>query len=385
MARRRYQGGCSYRRGDWWYARWREDVINAEGKLERLLRCEKWAVSEYPTKRLVQRELQRILAEVNARSYRAKPQTHFEVFAEKWKTSVLPNLKPSTQSAIRSQLRKWLVPSFGRLPLTHLTGEVIQKFASTAPTSPKTVRNLISTMRIMWNTARAWKLVEGDPFEDLRLPVRQKPQPRFFTADEMRRIIEAAQEPYKTFFWLAAETGMRAGELCALRWEDVDVEKGIVQVRCSAWRGRIGSPKTETGQRTFAISSRLSQCLAERHVAGGLLFHCSTGTPWDANLLVKRKLRPILRELDLELGGMHAFRHGNASVMDQANVPMKVRQARLGHADSEMTAHYTHVISLDDRNAAQALEKALFETKSVPSQGTNKTPGITWQIAGGNA
>lgn len=388
MARRRYQGGCVYRRGGQWIGRWREDVINEKGELERPLRYETWQVSEYPTKRLVQRELQRKLAEVNARSYRAKPQTHFEVFAEKWKASVLPNLKPSTQSAIKSQLRKWLVPSFGHLPLTHLTGEVLQRFVSTAATSPKTVRNLVSTLRIMWNTARAWKLVEGNPFEDLRLPVRQKPQPRFFTADEMRRIIEAAPEPYKTFFWLAAETGMRAGELCGLTWEDINENECCVRVRQAVWRGRCQTPKTGTAVRTFAISARLHEHLrgifcATTRPDVRFLFHTSTGSALDGNLIVKRKLRPILEAIGIERCGLHAFRHGNATLLDQANVPMKVRQARLGHADSEMTAHYTHVISLDDRNAAQAVEKALFDTKPLESRGF--VQGITWQIAGGNA
>jgi hypothetical protein len=64
----------------------------------------------------------------------------------------------------------------------------------------------------MWNTAQAWRLVTHDPFERLTLPKRTKPNVRFFTADKMRRIIEAASEPYETLFWLAAETGMR-GEL----------------------------------------------------------------------------------------------------------------------------------------------------------------------------
>lgn len=378
MARRRYQDGCVYRRGDVWIGRWREDEVDAEGHVQRRLKYEAWKVAEYPTKRLVQRELKRKLAEVNARNYRAKPQTSFEVFAKKWETSVLPNLKPSTQSAIKSQLRKHLVPAFGSIALSNLTGEPLQRFVSESKLSPKTVKNLVATLRILWNTAKAWNLVEHDPFQGLRLPERVKPEVRFFTADEMRRIIEAADEPYKTFFWLAAETGMRAGELCALRWEDVNLDRGIVQVRRSAWRGKVGSPKTVAGTRTFAISVRLAECLAGRKAAGGLLFHASTGNPWDANLLVKRKLRPILRTLGLQLGGMHAFRHGNATVMDRVEVPTRVRQARLGHADLETTMGYTHVISEDDKRAAAEVARVIFEKPET-------APRITWHVAAGNA
>jgi integrase len=380
MARRRYQTGCVYRRGNVWLGRWREDVVTAEGKVVRKLRTETYNVEDYPTKKSVQRELQRKLAEVNARNYRAKPQTKFEVFALNWESTILPkSMKPSTQSTTRSQIRKHLIPAFGSIALSNLTAEPLQRFVAESTLSGKTVRNLIGTLRIMWGTAKTWGLVEHDPFKGWKLPRRTKPTVRYFTAEEMRLIIETAPEPYKTFFWLAAETGMRGGELCGLRWEDVDSNKGIVQVRQSAWRGNIGTPKTTTSERTFAISVALAGRLAVMRSNSELLFHGRTGRPWDTNLVVKRKLHPLLRKLGIERAGMHAFRHGNATVLDQANVPAKVRMSRLGHADLETTFGYTHAVTTDDQKAAEELQRLIFETK------TDIRPRLTWQIAGGNA
>ena len=69
----------------------------------------------------------------------------------------------------------------------------------------------------------------------------------------------------------------------------------------------------------------------------GLLFATRNGTPWDANLLVKRKLYPLLDSLGIERGGLHAFRHTNSTLMDRLGAPFKVRQQRLGHSDVATT------------------------------------------------
>ena len=76
--------------------------------------------------------------------------------------------------------------------------------------------------------------------------------------------------------------------------------------------------------------------------------------------MVRRYLQRLLRNLGLEEQGPHAFRHANATLLDQANVPMKVRQRRLGHADATLTVdYYTHVIDQDNRDAAEELNKLL--------------------------
>jgi integrase len=92
----------------------------------------------------------------------------------------------------------------------------------------------------------------------------------------------------------------------------------------------------------------------------GLLFATRNGTPWDANLLVKRKLYPLLDSLGIERGGLHAFRHTNSTLMDRLRVPLKIRQQRLGHSDPSLTLGvYTHVSSADDERFAEQLDGML--------------------------
>ena len=128
---------------------------------------------------------------------------------------------------------------------------------------------------------------------------------------------------------------------------------------------RVGHEAVELGPllfgRTFALSSQLTAHLAEylrgwRPNPAGLLFATRSGTPWDANLVVKRKLHPLLERLGIERCWLHAFRHTNSTLMDRLGAPLKVRQQRLGHSDPRLTLGvYTHIASEDDQRIAEKL------------------------------
>ena len=188
---------------------------------------------------------------------------------------------------------------------------------------------------------------------------------RRFSLEEVRRILQSAGEPFSTFYWLAVETGMRAGELCGLQVGDFDLQRGLVSVRQSVWRGKFQSPKSENAIRVLALSPAIIAHVAEvlkRWTPNdrGILFATRNGTPWDANLLVKRKLYPLLGSLGIERGGLHAFRHTNSTLMDRLGVPLKVRQQRLGHSDPSLTLDvYTHVADGDDMRVASQLDGIL--------------------------
>ena len=379
MARRRYQKGSVFLRGKRqpvWIGRWLEDEIQPDGTIRRVHRsevlaafklehAERLSIPHCQTKRLVLRELQTRLDTVNSPCYRARPTATFAQFAGRWETTVLSQHKPSTQATIRSQLRKYLVPFFGKSQMRDLQPESVQRFLSGLKVSPKTVRNLYATLQMIWRSARAWRYVAHDALEGIVLPKQRKARRFFFTIEETQSILTTASEPHKTFYWLAAETGMRAGELCGLRVDDLDLEIGVVHVCQSAWHGKLQGPKTENAVRAFALSpqlvARLKHCVMEwRPNEKRLLFATRNGTPWDANLLVKRKLRPLLRSLGIGGGGLHAFRHANSSFMDRLCVPLKVRQQRLGHSDPRLTLGvYTHVASEDDLRIAGQLGELL--------------------------
>lgn len=369
LARRRYQKGRVFLRGkkgrEVWVGRWREDVIE-EGRIRRVERSEVLGTKlDFPTKKLAQRELDKRLAVVNDPRYRARPTATFAEFVSRWDSRVLTQFKPSTQATIRSHLRKHHIPFFGRMQMRDIGTEEVQQFVSATGVSAKTKKNLFATTQMVWKSARAWGYVAHDAVSDVVLPKRHRVARRFFSIDEVQRTLAAAPEPYFTFFRICAETGMRAGELCGLRITDFDLAARSVTVRQSVWRGKFQSPKSENAMRSIALSMGLTIHMAEffrrwSPNEQGLLFATRNGTPWDANLVVKRKLYPLLDSLRIRRGGLHAFRHANSTLMDRFSVPLSVRQERLGHSDPSLTLGvYTHPVSEDAVRFAEQMDEIL--------------------------
>jgi integrase len=372
MARRRYQHGQLFQKGKRqkvWVARWREDVIRLDGSRYRRRRSEVLGtLKQYPTRRLAERALERRLSEteINSLNYQARPTASFREFAKKWQKDVLSQLKPSTRSADKSRILKHLVPEFGEVCMKDLTAQRIQAMIARKAglVSPKSLRNLIALLGMMWNHAKAWGYVHHDPFMGLVLPERDPLNERCLTLEEMRALIVAANEPYKTYYWILAETGVRAGEIGALPATSLLLDRGAIKIAQSVWHGKIQAVKSKKGNRICEISPLLVE-----HLRGyirtwtpnrfGLLFATRNGTPWDTDTVRKRKLYPLLEKLGIERCGFHAFRHGNATVMDQEQVPIATRQNRLGQSDARTTMGYTHAMSEDGRRFAARLGQLL--------------------------
>ena len=182
---------------------------------------------------------------------------------------------------------------------------------------------------------------------------------------------------------------MRSGELCGLRVDNIDLDRRLVSVQQSVWHGKVQAPKTDTAFRGFALSPNMVEHLRAflvkwRPNVNGLLFSTRTGSPWDSNLLVKRKLKPLLEKLEIRSGGLHAFRHGNATLMDRLGVPMKVRQQRLGHSDAKMTlGTYTHIASEDDVSIAERLG-GILDPNGVHEHAIDSRTGCTLTVFSGS-
>jgi integrase len=370
MARRRYQKGQLWLEGDSWFGRWREDVLVDGGRKRVRIQKEIGTRKEYPTKRLAQRALDREIEHVNNVSYRPRPTARFVDFARKWEREVLSQYGRSTAINYRTHIRKHLIPFFGEYAMKDVSPELVQHFVSNSAVSPKTTRNICVTLQSMWATAKAWGYVAQNVMEGVVLPGTKRRQRFFASQQQIQLIIATAKEPYRTFYGLAAETGLRPGELCGLTLDDLDLQRGMLQVRQSAWRGKLGDPKTADSVRVVELSPQACAHL-ERYLLAWkpndqrLLFATRNGTPWDQNMVLKRKFKPLLKVLGINLprgDGFYIFRHGNATLMSSFGAPQKLRQERLGHADGSPVTEsvYTHVISEDGKRVAAQLGNAVW-------------------------
>jgi integrase len=209
--------------------------------------------------------------------------------------------------------------------------------------SPKTVKNVWTTLQIMWNSAVAWKYVTGEV--RVELPKARKLRMRCYAVEEVKGILAHTKGADRVFFWLAAESGLRAGELIALRASDVDVEKLSVEVTKAIWNGSEDNPKTEAAFLSVCISSRLGSQVKE-YLAGrtdGYLFQTSSGNPWGASNVLERKLNTVLDRLDIPKIDTKLLAKfvGRERTIEQATRSEK-RAASLGSRTAQFSSHGGH-------------------------------------------
>ncbi len=380
MARRRYQIGCLFIRGrrrKVWVARWREDVIRPDGTLGRVHRSEVLGlVSEIHGRREAQKLLGNRLRSINQGGHRPQATLTFEQFVrDQWELSVLPILKPSSAQHYSYELHHYLLPAFGPVRLCDFTRGNIQSFLAVKRQqgySGSSVHGMRTTLSKVLQTAVDWGYLEQNASRGIRIGGRQTTQARtFLIPEQVRRLHDALPEPCRTLVMLAALTGMRIGELLALRWNAIDFTHNSISVRESFYKGQFGSPKTRSSRRDVPMSEPVRKALSDYRTRAkhsgpdGLVFSSRVNTPLNAKNLLRRALQPACRKLELPLVSWHSFRHTHATLLGEVGESVKTAQAILGHSDLHTTLNvYTHVIPESQRRAVAKVADILFP--SVP-------------------
>jgi len=367
LARKRYQRGSVILQGNNWYGRYRESVFDSDGKEVRIRRSTLLgSKQEFPTKRLVERRLEVLLAPLNSLSYRPGRVATVAEFAERWKLEVLSKRKPSTVHAAESHLRNQILPMLGKMRLNEIGVENQQIFVNrlSGTISRKILLNVLGTLSSMLKTAQNWGYIcVGIDFGKLALPEKSFTKPSAcFTADQVRAIFAEAKGPYRVMFAIAAMTGLRIGEILALAVSDFDFEKKLLTVRRSVWRRKLSTPKTSSSQAVLPLPDALARIVRE-HIATlkseWLFLNTRAGFLTSENV-VRQALTPILDKLGLPRCGFHAFRHTHATLLLYNGATPQEAQAQLRHADPRITLSvYSHVQAESRREVVEKLASIL--------------------------
>jgi integrase len=327
---------------------------------------------DVPTKPLAKRRMEMLLSRINSPDYRPGRFAKMEEFAAIWQEHVLVGSKPSSIRSAKSHLNVHILPHFGKRGLDEI-GVQAQQFFMTklaqANLSRKTILNVLSTLASILQTAKGWGYVcQMVDYKSLIIPTEEvRSEARFFTLEEVGRIIAAAREPYKTMFWLLAMTGMRAGEMLGLQWGDIDFEKGVVHIRRSAWYGRVQTTKTKNSEAIIPLPGILGVTLRTfreqwKSNPDGFLFVTRNRRPPSSNKVVEYGLWPVLDLLGIRRCGLHAFRHTHTSLLLDTGATPKVMQEQLRHADPRVTLGiYAHVLGDAHREAVEKVASIVFQ------------------------
>ncbi len=162
---------------------------------------------------------------------------------------------------------------------------------------------------------------------------------------------------------IATLTGLRRGELFALRWGALDFERKMIRVRESVYEGHFSTPKTRSSIRNIAMSEVLAEMFKNLRPKGAtandLVFVSRVGTPLRSENILKRIIHPACERLKLPKVGWHTLRHTSATLLHE-HEPLRVAQAILGHSDLQTTLGYTHVLPGWQRDAMKRLEDVVL-------------------------
>jgi len=369
MARTRYQHGEIVikhgKQHDSYMGRWVEDVRLPGGTIARRKRSRVLGIVGTITEKQAARQLEGILARVNDPGYLPESNSTFQALAQEWGDQAFLEMKPSTVQNMRGHLANHLLPFFGKRQVREITTRDIDAFLSKLPVSRKTKKNIFSTLKLILKQGRAWGNLRENIWESTKKIGVSETEVRAYTDAEVESILSRSAGAKRLFYWLAVETGVRSGELCGLRVCDVDQFKKLVRVRQAVWRGKVQTPKTKNAIRDIPIPAEIVDALRV-HIGDrteGFVFTTKNGTPWNADLVLKRHLRGKLKVMD---GHLHMFRHTFATRQLHAGVPIAVVSKLLGHGSISTTLNiYAHVL-------AEHLEQ--FERQRAKILGTNLAP-----------
>ncbi len=217
----------------------------------------------------------------------------------------------------------------------------------------KSIRNIVATLSALLTFAIKRQWASSNPCHKIDLPaVPERTEIRFLTLDEIDALIANArpgmfQAIDRAIFLTAAMTGLRKGELAALRWRDVDWVAGRIRVRQNYVRGAFGTPKSKRSTRSVPMTSEVGGEL-ERLFQGScwqgeddLVFaHPATGEPLSkAN--ITRRMRSALKAAKLDQSHtFHDLRHSYGTRLAAGGVAMRTIQEFMGHRDVATTAIY---------------------------------------------
>ena len=383
MARRRsFQYGSLFQRGKRnkvWVWRWWEEGIDVQGKSRRIRRSEVLGtITEFPTRRRVEQFLNGKIKRINGDGYSPQSARKFSDFVrEDWEPVMLPTMKYATQKSYAYFLRVHLIPALGEISLREISREPIQRLINaklTAGLAWETVHHLQCALSKVLGTAVEWGYVEANPVRMTRLPRRRRTMDKaVLTPVQLRLLLAKLPEPSRSLAFLLVLTGMRIGELIALRWRNVDLVTGLLRVEETVYDGHFDEPKSKHSVRLIPLGPLAKALLIERRKrifddVSSLVFSSRKKTILDRRTLLSRQLKPAAKAAGLNNVTWHLLRHSNATLHDSLGTPLGTVQALLGHSSSEITRQvYLHSLAADRRAAAEKLEAYLIGPKSDPS------------------
>lgn len=287
-----------------------------------------------------------------------------------------------TQTDYEDLMKAYVRPTLGLYRLADIRSADVRKLYRSLLDRGLSARTVRYVGTVLGKALREAECLDASPTSKVKLPKLPKPKPRFLTAGEAHSFLDAASsDRLYALFVVAVHSGCRPSELLALRWQDVNMETGLIAIqRGLTWNRKgggyvIGELKTDSSQRCIVLPASALQALNRHRIAQheerlklgsgyenqDLVFCTPIGTPLQPRNVIGRHLKPILSKAGLpDEVRWYDLRHTTASLLLSSGTNPKIVAERLGHASVNLTLNvYSHTIPSMQHEAANDLERAL--------------------------
>lgn len=308
----------------------------------------------------------------------------FEDLAEMWLEQYKNTVKASTFTVQKVALTKHILPLFGKLKIDKITIPYCQKQVNHWFSYYKKYSNLISITSSIFQYAVSIRLLANNPMSGIVRPKKQQTideevfQAPYYNKEQLHEFLSIekkdSSEQIYLMFRILAYTGLRKGELHALRWKDIDFSHGTLSVKQTLatvenWKLVFQPPKTRKSVRTLSLDREtLSLIRRWRIQQKELFFKLGIKITSEEQLLftsnenkslyldyLNHNLKKIIAENNLEKMTVHGFRHTHCSLLFESGATIKEVQERMGHTDIKTTMNiYAHVT---DRKREETADK----------------------------
>jgi integrase len=286
-----------------------------------------------------------------------------DVFESAYFPLALADKKKLSTNRERSLFSNWIRPEIGGLPLAQIQPwhlEKIKKSMADAGLSPRTAEYALATIRQVFNYAKRNGLFKGDnPVSSVKIPRSDNKRLRFLTLTEARELLTALRARNKTLYdmvLLSLHSGLRAGEIRALRWADVNLERKTMTLKDTK------SGRTRMAFLTADCFSMLKE--RDRKSPEDFVFHGREGKMLAE---ISRIFTEVVDNLGFNEGitdrrqkvVFHTLRHTYASWLVEHGVDLYTVKELLGHCTIGVTERYAHIANGTLLNAVRTLESAI--------------------------
>lgn len=310
-------------------------------------------------------------------------------YLDSWLATMRSAVRPRTWQRYEQYIRLHTTPFLGKVALSKLTAQQVQGLYANrleAGCSPTSVKHLHTVLHKALEDALRLGLVQRNVVDLVRAPRMQRVEMRVLTLKQVRTLLTAAQgDRFEALYTLAVTTGMRRGELLALKWRDVDLGsaangQAALQVRATLQKTKGGfvyaEPKSARSRRRIALTAAATEALRthrarqaeERLLVGAewedhdLMFCTHQGKPLIGSNVLNQNFHPLLKRAGLPRIRFHDLRHTAATLLLLRSVHPKVVSELLGHSSVSLTLDvYSHVLPDMQREATAALDQMLVE------------------------